>query len=516
MALFINKNYSLYFINQFTNNMFNRFLSLLIVCLSFSSSGFSQSGHKIEIALANYDQDKLMLGYHYGDKQYIKDSVKIADGKFIFENEEALDPGVYLVVMPPDNQYFQLLIDKDQHFTVTTDAKNPNQKMQIDGSKDNKLFYDYMAYLGKKRPMADQLKKELGTATGANKTAIQQQLNELNVEVQSYQNNLISQNASSLTTALVKSGLEAPIPKFEGTEKEIQLKRYHHFKAHYFDNIDLGDERLVRSPILFQRIDYYMNKLTVQVPDSINKSVDYILEKAKPADATFKYYLVHFLNTYAQSKVVGMDGVYVHIAEKYYATGQAPWTDEEQLAKITENAKTLKPILIGKTAPDLKMFEIDIEGTLGAENDENEYKRWRAKKEITLHGVDAPYTVLFVWDPDCGHCKKSMPKMVEFYENYKDKGVEVFAVCTKTYEEMNACAKTMKEKGIVNWINAIDPFIKSNYKLIYDIKSTPQIFILDENKEIISKKIGAEQLADVMDRIFEMKKQKQGNSGSSK
>ena len=54
-------------------------------------------------------------------------------------------------------------------------------------------------------------------------------------------------------------------------------------------------------------------------------------------------------------------------------------------------------------------------------------------------------------------------------------------VCTKTYDEMPACAKTIKEKNMIKWLNTIDPFIKSNYKEIYDIRSTPQIFILDEN-----------------------------------
>lgn len=477
-----------------------------------------QTGYNIEVTLDNYDQEKLMLGYHYGDKQYIKDSVKInEEGKFIFKGEEDLDAGVYLVVMPPDNQYFQLLVDKkEQHFTVKTDAKSPTAKMEVSGSSDNELFIDYMNFLAQKRPEAEGLKKELAAASEGAKPAIQAKLEIINKEVKAFQNKVVNDNATTLTAALVKSGIEVPMPTFEGTEKEVQLKRYYHYKDHYFDNLNLADERLVRSPVLFQRIDYYMNKLTVQNPDSISKSVDYILAKVKPAEETFKYYLVHFLNTYAASKIVGMDGVYVHIAEKYYATGQAPWTDEEQLKKITDNAKTLKPILIGKTAPDLKMFEIDIEGTIAAENDENEYKRWRAKQEISLHGVDAPYTVLFVWDPDCGHCKKSMPKVIEFYEEFHTKGVELFAICTKTYEEMPACAKTMKEKGMLNWINAIDPFIKSKYKQIYDIRSTPQIFILDENKEIISKKIGAEQLSDVMTRILEMKSKTNIQQGDSK
>ncbi len=498
--------------------MTRKYFSLLFTFAFFGFTLLGQSGYQIEVKLDNFDQEMLMLGYHYGDKQYIKDSVKVgADGKFIFKGEEQLDAGVYLVVMPPDNQYFQLLIDeKEQHFSVKTDAKSPNANMQIEGSADNKLFYDYMAYLGKMRPEADQLKKQLETASAGDKAKIQKQLEDLNNGVKAYQKNIVDNQSSTLTATLVKSGMETPMPEFTGTEKEIQLQRYKHYKAHYFDNLNLADERLVRSPILFQRIDYYLNKLTVQAPDSIIVSVDYILEKVKPAEETFKYYLVHFLNTYAASKIVGMDGVYVHIAENYYAKGLAPWTEAEQLKKITDNAKTLKPILIGKTAPDLKMFEIDIEGTIAAADAEDEYKRWKAKRSISLHGVDAPYTVLFVWDPDCGHCKKSMPKMLEFYEDFKNRGVEIFAVCTKTYTEMPACAETMKEKGMINWINAIDPFIKSKYKQIYDIRSTPQIFILNDKKKIISKKIGAEQISEVMERILEIDAKSNKKQGDSK
>ena len=119
----------------------------------------------------------------------------------------------------------------------------------------------------------------------------------------------------------------------------------------------------------------YVGKLQVQVPDSLIKAIDYVLEKTRNAQESFRYFAVHYLNEYANSKFVGMDAVYVHLAEKYYGSGQAPWVDSTQLAKIVENAVALKPILIGKLAPNIKM-------------------QLRDGSPITLHDVKSPYTLL--------------------------------------------------------------------------------------------------------------------------
>ena len=192
------------------------------------------------------------------------------------------------------------------------------------------------------------------------------------------------------------------------------------------------------------------------------------------------------MNEYAKSKIVGFDAVYVHLAENYYAKGKAPWTEEEQLSKIVKNAKTLKPILIGKTAPDITVYN-------------------KGGDPISLHKLDVPFTVLFFWDPECGHCKKSMPDMLAFHEKYKAKGVEVFAVCTKTGSGVDKCWETIEEKEMGRWINATDQWLRSRYKTIYDVRTTPQIFILDENKTILSKRIAAEQLEEVMDQLIKIK-----------
>ncbi|MCO6479058.1 MAG: redoxin domain-containing protein [Phaeodactylibacter sp.] len=462
-----------------------------ILCFPGSHLSADNGGHQVSVKLKNYNEQELFLGYHYGDKQYLQDTVqKNADGFFVFEGDEPLPPGVYLVVMAPDNKYFQLLVtNEEQKFKVFADAENPTVGIRFENAPDNKLFYEYLAFLEEKKPMADRLAAEMESAESeAEKQALQDKRSRIDEEVREFQEALIRKSPRSLTAAIIKANLPADIPEFKGTEEDVQLKRWRYSQEHYFDNLDLADPRMLRTPFLFQRVDYFVHKLQVQHPDTIAKAIDYVLERMKPAEETFKFYLIHFLNEYARSNIVGMDAVYVHLVNNYYANGLAPWTEEEQLKKILDNAKALEPLLIGKIAPNIRLEKRD--GT-----------------PIELHNIESEYIVLYFWRYDCGHCKKSTPDLKAFYEKYKDKGVEIVAVCAKFTDEIPDCWKYVDENEIGDWLHTIDTYHRSRYMTVYNIKSTPQIYILDRNKEIISKRIGAEQLEEVMDRIIEMRKE---------
>ena len=50
-----------------------------------------------------------------------------------------------------------------------------------------------------------------------------------------------------------------------------------------------------------------------------------------------------------------------------------------------------------------------------------------------------------------------------------------------------------------------DLYHQTNFRKIYDVTSTPQVFVLDKNKEIIAKRIGVEQLEGFFHKYFEMK-----------
>lgn len=481
------------------------FTLAFLAFVSFSTLFADTGGHKIRIKLDNYPYQELTLGFHYGDKQYVKDTATAdAEGWFTFQADTLLPCGVYLFVLKPDNSFIQVLLPADdQDFSMTTDAKDAVSKMKVKGSSDNEVFYEYLHYLNQLRPEADTLRAQITRAKGnpTDSTRLAAKLAELDKSVKKHQGDLVSKHPGFISTKIIKASIEPEIPEFKGDEKEVQRKKYFWYRDHFFDNLDLADPCLLRSPVLHPKIDQYITKVVPQHPDSVNFAVDYVIGKMNDAKENYKFYLIHFLNFYAKSQLVGFDACYVHIAKKYYCSGQATWSKKEDIEKICDNAARLEPILIGKIAPDITVTD-------------------RNNKPHRLWEVDADYTVLFFWAPDCGHCKKAAPHMVEFAKKYKDKGVKVFAICTavvtakddsNTLEKANGlCWKGLEEKGFTDdlFMNMSDPYIRSRYKSLYDVQTTPQIFILDRKHEILSKRIGAEQLDNVMDMVMKFQEDK--------
>jgi thiol-disulfide isomerase/thioredoxin len=466
------------------------FLCFYFIFTGIAYSSAPEGGYRIEVEIGHYDGDTLKLGYYFGKSQYLKDTALVHEGKFVFEGDQPLEPGVYLLVIPPDNKFVHILIPADQQrFSVSVDLENIVPTARFKGSAENEIYYNYLRELEKRRPRAEELKK-LMVDDSLKKESYKAELAVIDKEVEKVQAEILKKYPETFTALLIKANQEVDVPEFEAaTEEERKLMQYEFYRAHYFDHFSLNDPRAMRSGLIQQKIDFYLQKLTYQVPDSQSVAMDYLLGSMDKNPEAFQYYLVHFLNEAARSKRMGMDAVYVHLIDKYYAAGSATWMDKEQLDKLLAQAETLRPILIGKTAPDLLFYK---------ENGE----------PVSIHSIKADYTVLFFWDPECGHCKKSIPFVIDFYNAYKDKGVEMLAICTKTGADISSCWTTIKERGMDIWVNASDQYLRNRYKTIYDVKTTPQIFILDKDKKIIVKKIAGEDLAKVMDDVLRLKSEK--------
>ena len=176
---------------------------------------------------------------------------------------------------------------------------------------------------------------------------------------------------------------------------------------------------------------------------------------------------------------MGMDAAFVTLAKKYYLSGKASWADSTLLSNIRERVIKLQFNLLGSKAKDLKMKNIDGEMT-------------------TLHEVEAKYTVLYFWEPDCGHCKKSTPRLkTDIYDKFHDQGLEIFAVYTQDKKE--EWEKFIADNNLFDFINCYDPLYQTNFRIYYDVFSTPTMYLLDKDKKIIAKRIDIDTLKDFLE-----------------
>lgn len=475
------------------------FLSLSFI-LALSATYGQAVTHDIKIKVNGYAGEYVTIANNLLDKQYVVDTLyKSDDGYFHLSDTNELKKGIYLVVLSPNNNYFQFLVGNEKpFFSLETTAKEIG-KVKTKGSKENQEFYDYLGFLEQQRvkdlPLKEAVEKE--GVTEAEKEKISARRQAINAEVEVYQQKVITEKPESFVAAIISANLPVTPPDFkEASDEERPTKQWRYVQDHYFDHLDLQDERLLRTPFLFTKIDYYVHRLHVQHPDSIAQAMDKVLKQMDENGDLFKTYLISFLNEAAKSEIVGMDAIYVFLIDNYYATGKAPWTDDEQLQKFIDNADRLRPLLIGKTAPDLKLEKRD--GT-----------------SINLYDVETDYTVLYFWRYDCGHCKKSTPAMKEFYEKWKDNGVTLFAICAKTGKDVAPCWEYIDENEINDWLHTVDPYMRSRYAKLYDVQTTPAIFVLDKDKKIISKRIGAEQLDELLTRIIEQQQAREAEENKS-
>ena len=464
-------------------------LFFYFVILLFSvNTAFSQNRHAFDFNISNYENDTLLLAYFYGEKQMILDTVyATSNGVFQYKADTVLQPGVYIGLLYPSKEYFQFLVNQNKlNFSINVDYRDLS-KISVKGSLDNELFFNYINYIGEMNVKAKSLGEEKSklAEAGLNTNEVDKKLESLDREVKSLQWESITDNENTIFALLIKANMEIEIPEFDVPDEELSIKRFHYYKDHFFDYIDFHNPATIYTPFIHNKVTTYMDRLTLQMPDSIISSIDHILGKMNPESEIWKYYISHFLNTYARSQYVGMDAVYVHLAKNYYAKGMTSWVDSDRLNRIIDTALKLENVLIGKTAPNIVLYD---------END----------TPFAIHDIDADYTVLVFWKPDCGHCKTSMPAIVEFQENFRDKDVKVVGICTKMGSKFGECWDVVQNLNMKNfYINLADGRNRSNFHALYNIQSTPQIFVLDKSKKILIKQIPGEKLGEIVGNILE-------------
>ena len=477
------------------------FLSILLI-ICFSLAGFSQNKpFKLKMKINGMQDSTCYLLNYYGSKMYYNDTAQFnSEGVVIFTKKEKPKGGLY-IVYTGGKRLFELIINNETYIELETDTIDYIGKMSVKKSKENELFFDYLKFLSAQQrssiPMRNKLQAK--ETSEKEKAAITQKLNDIGVSINDFRSNIIAKNNDLFISVFFRTMNESITPPFDEIKNDSlkRLMKYEHYKNHYFDNIDFSDDRINNTPLYHNKLEKFFKSIAYPTPDSIIKEIDIVIGKAKANDELFKYTTYYLLSYYEKSKIMGMDGVFAHIGLNYYTHELAYWSDSTQIEKIQEKSRKLSPLLIGKKSINLSL--LDTSGN-----------KWES-----LHNVDAKYTVLVFWDPDCGHCVKELPKLSKAVDSLKKTiDLKVFSVSSSHNEEW----KTFIRKNNIDFINVAVPMeaysdqnkatqfiidghtdLKSlNYNRTYDIVSTPQIYLLDRNKMIVGKKLDSELLKQVV------------------
>ena len=219
---------------------------------------------------------------------------------------------------------------------------------------------------------------------------------------------------------------------------------------HFWDGIEAFDGPTDENPILAAQLDFYFDKMVAPLPDSITPEIDRLVERTSFNNDLRDFILWYLLEKYRHPEYMSQDQVFVYLYDQYFSRLEINDLNKTNLALIRDKAEAFRRLALFKLAPDFAI------------ND-----------SVDLHSVESEYMVLFFYDHDCDVCHKEM-------------------------QELDSVVLAHPEVTVLDIdMNTDDVRVDALYEL-YDIETTPLIYVLDNEKRIIAKKIQAKQIPLVL------------------
>jgi len=237
---------------------------------------------------------------------------------------------------------------------------------------------------------------------------------------------------------------------------------------HFWDKFAMQDTAQVKNPEKGEQQLADFIQLLAQTPDSAtrDKAVDLMLDKAKINRTSFDYFIKQY--------------------EHYLYDGNSPLRNDvlyESVLRYLIKKDVLSDLEKEAYRPTYKLVLRNKEGQTA---EDFSYELTNGKKQ-KLSETKAKYTFLIFYDPDCSHCKETIqqlrdtPQLVQLFTQLQ---VQVLAV--DPWGDRTKWKNYQTELSY-QWINGFDSESKILSFNLYDLKASPTIYLLDENKKVLLK-----------------------------
>lgn len=439
---------------------------LLILFITFTTAlNAESSNYQITFNLNSFSDSVYYLASYYGDRFKMVDTAYPIKNQITFTDNRKLIGGIYILVGQDNNKYLEFLIDKSQEFTISVNANDIISSLKVNHSTENEQFFKYLKFNKIEFDNIKSLRDKLTDDTN-NKNAINELIKHSNDKQIFFKDEFIRNNPDAFLSK-VFNGMKDPKidPNLSQTESYLS------FKESYWSNIDLTDPRMLRTPILHSKFINYFDKLVLQHPDSLIKEIDKLL-KNKMDEEISNHFIWNLTLKYEYPDIMGLDKIFVHMVDNYLQTDIISGISESIKNNLIKRSNKIRKVLIGKKAPELIMIDTN-----------NQFR--------SLNELNKRFIVVLFWDQECQTCQKEVKELKALLAKQKYK-LDIYAVGTD--DNINDWKKYIRDHDL-NWLNVNGTqSVSKDFHELYDVYSTPTMYLLDAQKTIIAKRLSATQL----------------------
>lgn len=400
---------------------------------------------------------QLYLVSYYGEGVNIVDSLMLKDGEAEWKSDQQLPQGIYFLTDAHGSSRVDFLLGDDQDLTIAFSDLS-SSKFEISGSEESMSFLDYQRYVS--------------------------DVSRSKEEKLAYTRNALHLAAKGSMLSLV---LSAMLPPEAGGASPLLLNdaaQRDYVMLHFWDNYDLTDKRIVRTPFFAKTVDYYLRHVLPAREDLIIKAMLPLLEISEAEVEVLKIVANAALQFAVEEKIMGLDALAYEVINRYYLNGNFGELPQKQEQMLMDYVKHTKHCRVGNIAKDIQLPSWNKE--LG---------------DVSLHNTDAAYTLLLFWEPDCEYCKFVVPALVEgVCAKYHDKGLHVFAV--NTQDNYDLWSEYIFDHKLFEWTHVYDKDHSATFMIDYGVRGTPYMYILDKDKRIVAKNVKLDFLDVMLERLF--------------
>ena len=330
----------------------------IIVLLTFAPfASFSQA--KIRVNIENHIDSIYYLIKYTSDKSHcVIDTSSLSSGYKIFSNKTDYNEGIYVIADSKQNPLFEILIGKDQEFSIHVEELMDLKSYEVKGSKETESYFKVYS-----RTFYDRLHiKALESELKYHPENIRK-IDSIKNELYKYQESMLRKDDESFLNTYIKFTEDRPIC-----------------------DLPLCDERILNSRLLKNKLDkYFDNSSTTQTPELICNKIDEFVLSTNDCQEIRDYILWYLYSKYFNPEKTENELVYIHLVDEYFSKLEIENLTENIRKEIIRRADVLRKITIGQVAPSFQY--IDENGDI-----------------VDLDDIRSKFTVLFFYKPDCQKC----------------------------------------------------------------------------------------------------------------